>query len=81
MKILSNIKALSETHSTPSTTASANPPRKSIAHSRSHRISSRGIIFESTSGGSVLIPFSELWKLAESSDDKLAIPVATPPAI
>ena len=38
------------------------------------------IIFESSSGGSVTIAISDLWKLAETSDAKLAIPVATPPA-
>jgi hypothetical protein len=38
------------------------------------------LVFESSAGGAVTINISDLWKLAESSDPKLAIPVATTPA-
>lgn len=39
-----------------------------IKHSKS------SLVFESSSGGSIQINVSDLWKLAENKDGKLAIP-------
>ena len=81
MKILSNLSAVATESAAPieSNAFGVDNVQSQQGFWRKLNCSKDIITMKSSSGGLVQIPIEELWKLGESLDASLKVPVATPP--
>jgi hypothetical protein len=76
MKTLSNLKADAADLQTAATHTGRTITNSQTKFSRRSRHSKNLITFESSAGGLVQVPMTELWKLVEGVDEKLKAPAA-----